>query len=108
MPAMPLPTTTRRSLVCTALVCTETSWVLAIMFIAGFSGSGGVCIGGAMPGVKEAQDFAAAVGVGRVIGQIEALARPFQGDVEDFADRGGGTVGHHDDAVGQQHRLVHV
>jgi hypothetical protein len=31
------------------------------MFIAGFSGSSGVGIGGAMPGLEEAQHFAAAV-----------------------------------------------
>ena len=58
--------------------------------------------------VEELDHALAGLDVGGVGHQLEALARPCHGNVEHLADAGGGTVGHHYDAVGQEYRLVHV
>ena len=43
-----------------------------------------------------------------MVGELQALARARQVHFEDPADGGRGPVGHHHDAIGEQHRLVDV
>ena len=54
------------------------------------------------------EDGLAEVRVVRVFGQLDAVARPLEVDAQDLADRRRRAVGHHDDAVGEQHRFVDV
>src|SRR5258706_3747658 len=58
--------------------------------------------------VEELEHPRAQVDEPRIVGKREALARARQGHLEDLADPGRGAVGHHDHAIGKQHRLVHV
>ena len=44
----------------------------------------------------------------RMFHHFFAIARPREGDFEDVADFGFGTVGHHDDAVGEKERFIDV
>ncbi len=61
-----------------------------------------------MPFVQKPDHFRPIVVVGRVLRQRQAIAGLRQVDVEDLTDGGRRTVTHHDDPIGQQHRLVHV
>src|SRR5262245_34502274 len=49
--------------------------------------------------VEELQHTLAALEVGRVRGELEPLARPWQRHVQHLADARGRTIGHHHDAV---------
>src|SRR5687768_12444393 len=59
-----------------------------------------------LPLVKESQDGAAAMVKIRVFRQRQTLSRPRQRNTQNLADGRSRAVGHHDYAIGQQHRLV--
>ncbi len=58
--------------------------------------------------VEELQHGRAAARVCRIIDEVEPTARSRKLDVENLADRGGRSVRHHHDPVGEQHGLVHI
>ena len=58
--------------------------------------------------VQKVHHGLAAVQVLRAFGQCHPVARARQIDAQNFADGGGRPVGHHHDAVGEQHCFVHV
>ncbi|KAI3492655.1 hypothetical protein L1887_42709 [Cichorium endivia] len=54
------------------------------------------------------QDLLAHVVIAAVVGQLHPVARARQIDAQDLPDGGRRAVGHHQHAIGEQHRLVHV
>src|SRR5262245_58851045 len=62
----------------------------------------------AVPLVQELEHALAALKVGGIGGKLEPAPRPHERHVEHLADMRGRSVGHHHDAIREQHRLVDV